>query len=174
MAKKQSPKATPEREKCVSQINGNKKTLANLLFIMEDYLGMLTDEYSDIDSYYFTVCPLLDYQKDNIYYSDGAVSLEVCLITKNEVRGLLRIVYSKIRNGFCISNICLPEFLKHKGIGLYLIEICYKVTRYYDYQLYLVQMVDSFFNRMLRRGAAQSGIDEVVINENTDLTIHKQ
>lgn len=52
-----------------------------------------------------------------------------------------------------IGNIFLPQFMKHNGIGKKMISKIFGLSEKYGYELYIVDMVDSFYNKMINRGA---------------------
>ncbi|GHU86789.1 hypothetical protein FACS189476_00740 [Spirochaetia bacterium] len=68
-----------------------------------------------------------------------------------------------------IPNIIIPQFLKHNGIGKKMISLIYETLKQFDYRLFVVQMVDSFYNRLLQRGAVPIDGDTVEITDNTKL-----
>lgn len=55
-----------------------------------------------------------------------------------------------------ISNIFIPKEDRKNGIGLGLIEFIFKIAKELGFNLALVDMVDSFRNRMLLRGAIET------------------
>jgi hypothetical protein len=72
-----------------------------------------------------------------------------------------------------ISNILMLGFMKRQGIGKGLIAKIYEVAKSFNYSLFLVLMTESFFNRMVKRGAAV--IEEggcVQITDQTNLNPH--
>ena len=69
-----------------------------------------------------------------------------------------------------ISNIHLNPSNRYQGLGKKLISIIYDVCQRVNYKLHLVQMVESFYIRMLNRGAeVVVPYDTLEINENTNL-----
>ena len=52
-----------------------------------------------------------------------------------------------------ISNIFLPDFMKHKGLGKRLIYKIFLITEKEHYELFLIDMVNSFYQKMIARGA---------------------
>ena len=56
-------------------------------------------------------------------------------------------------NEIHIANIFMPTFMKRQGIGKKLIRRIYEVAQSHGYSLFLVQMVQAFFDRMVNRGA---------------------
>lgn len=90
---------------------------------------------------------------------------------KRKVRGsFLRIVINRGSKSVDISNIMVPFELKHNGFGKGVLREIFKVVQKHNYQLYLVQMVEGFYNRMVKRGAEVIvPLDVVEITENTNL-----
>jgi hypothetical protein len=68
-----------------------------------------------------------------------------------------------------IPNIMLPYILRHKGIGLHIISLIHDTCKAFGYRLFIVQMVDSFYNRLLKRGAEKIDDDSVEITDKTKL-----
>jgi hypothetical protein len=69
-----------------------------------------------------------------------------------------------------ISTIFLPMSLRRQGLGKGLIAKIYEVARVHKFSLFLVLMTESFFNRMVKRGAVvvREG-DCVQITDQTNL-----
>lgn len=66
---------------------------------------------------------------------------------------LLRLfINSDLKQGR-ITNIFLPEFLKHERIGKRIIHEIFTLLNEEEYSLFLVDMVDSFYRKMIKRGA---------------------
>lgn len=70
-----------------------------------------------------------------------------------------------------ITNIFLPEFMHHKAIGKQMIGILFRLAKQQGYDLFLVDMVNSFYRRMINRGAlpCDECDDAVQIVDTTDL-----
>lgn len=67
--------------------------------------------------------------------------------------GFIRVVVHRQTRTVAISNIHLNPSNRHQGLGKKLISIIYDVCKRVNYKLHLVQMVESFYIRMLNRGA---------------------
>lgn len=52
-----------------------------------------------------------------------------------------------------ISNIFLPDFMRYRGIGKRLIYKIFLLSEKEQYGLFIVDMVNSFYQRMIQRGA---------------------
>ncbi|MCG8902850.1 hypothetical protein G1K97_13530 [Tenacibaculum finnmarkense] len=83
---------------------------------------------------------------------------------------LLRLNVNIENEEFLIPTIFLPNEDRKKGIGLGLIAFIFEITKKLNFGLALVQMVDSFRDKMLERGAKETGIyDCLQITESTNL-----
>lgn len=71
-----------------------------------------------------------------------------------------------------ITNIFLPQFMRKNGIGKEIIKKIFNIGKQRDYTLFIVDMVQSFYYRMIKRGAipAKEVEDAVQIVSNTDLS----
>lgn len=62
-----------------------------------------------------------------------------------------------------ISNIFLPDFMKYKGLGKKLIYKIFVIAEKEHYALFLVDMINSFYQKMIKRGALPCGnCDDIV------------
>lgn len=52
-----------------------------------------------------------------------------------------------------IKNIFLPNFMKYKGIGKKLIYNLFLISEKENYELFIIEMVNSFYQKMIKRGA---------------------
>jgi GNAT superfamily N-acetyltransferase len=52
-----------------------------------------------------------------------------------------------------ISTLYLPDFMRHQGIGKQLVKVVYNAAKQLGYELFIAQMMDSFYERMRKRGA---------------------
>lgn len=70
-----------------------------------------------------------------------------------------------------ITNIFLPDFMRYKAIGKQMIGILFRLAKQQGYDLFLVDMVNSFYRRMINRGAlpCDECDDAVQIVDTTDL-----
>ena len=73
-----------------------------------------------------------------------------------------------------IPNIFLPASMHHHNIGLNMLNEIRKISNKYNYELFIVDMVNSFYHRMLRREAfpCTDCDDAVCIKTTTDLNSH--
>jgi len=82
---------------------------------------------------------------------------------------VLRIYFLHNSKQIQIPNIMIPYALRHKGIGKHIISLIYDVCNTFGYRLFIVQMVDGFYNRLLKRGAMMIDEDSVEITDDTKL-----
>ena len=82
---------------------------------------------------------------------------------------LIRLIINRESQTISISNILIPNDLKFNSFGKKIIKEIYTTSKKYNYQVYLVQMVESFYNQMVERNAKI--IDPLDIVEITDQTI---
>lgn len=72
-----------------------------------------------------------------------------------------------------IPNIFVPEFMRRQGIGKKIISTIKEVADSYGYNLFIVDLVRSFYDRLVKRGAVVCKENDVVwISGKTDLS-HK-
>ena len=76
---------------------------------------------------------------------------------------MLRFSINYEYNEIQVSNIFLPPFMRYNGIGKTLLQIVFSVAEIERFYLFLVDMVPSFYQRMINRGAIPcDGYDDVV------------
>ena len=87
-----------------------------------------------------------------------------------QLKGVIRLLpYRDVRIVY-LTNILLPLELRNKGIGLKLIFDIFLICQKLGYKLRLTEMVESFYNRMVKRGAMIiTPYDEVEITQETQL-----
>ena len=74
-------------------------------------------------------------------------------------------------NNIYIPNIFIALEFRYKGIGKNLIAIIFSISKKYNYNLYLVDLVDSFYLDLLLRGASKTNFnDALLITDNTNLS----
>lgn len=83
----------------------------------------------------------------------------------------IRVVVHRREHIVAISNIHLSPCMQHQGLGKKAISIIYDICKRLNYKLYLVQMVESFYMRMLNRGAeVVVPYDTLKITDTTNLS----
>jgi len=91
-------------------------------------------------------------------------------VNKNEKYSIIRIGIQKESAQILIPNIFMPPLLKHKRIGIKLIRILYELGQIYNYDVFVIQLTDSFKESLLRRGALITNeFDILQIVETTNL-----
>lgn len=70
-----------------------------------------------------------------------------------------------------ISNIFLPTFMRHRAIGKKIISNIFAISKEQKYELFIIEMVNSFYQRMKNRGAipCNNCDDAVQIIDTTNL-----
>lgn len=100
--------------------------------------------------------------------------MEIYSISKDKNKErvhLIKLVIQRVSRRVDISNIMIPFDFKYNGFGKKLILETFHIAQNHSYKLYLVQMVEGFYNRMVRRGAKIIVPHDVVeITEKTKLT----
>jgi DNA-directed RNA polymerase subunit RPC12/RpoP len=107
---------------------------------------------------------------------EGWNNLDMCGEKKTEkgTTGLrLRIFFLHEFKQAQIPNIMVPYFLKHQGIGKKMISLVYSACKQFDYRLFIVDLVESFYEKLLKRGANKVDLDTVEITEYTNLNLIK-
>ena len=107
-----------------------------------------------------------DYSSEDVvefYFSDKSAG--------SNSRGILvRLIINRQSKNIEISNIFIEYSLKQNGFGKGIIKEIFNIAVKHNYRLFLVQMVESFYNRMLKRGATVIAFEDIVeITEKTDL-----
>ncbi|MBN2722281.1 MAG: hypothetical protein JXQ77_05630 [Campylobacterales bacterium] len=72
-------------------------------------------------------------------------------------------------NEIQIPNIFLPYPLRGKGLGMRILSIIYELAKEHNYVMLITDMTQSFYNKMLLRGAAHIDIETVQITSKTKL-----
>lgn len=85
---------------------------------------------------------------------------------------LLRLFILRDCKQIHISNIFLPGFMCHRAIGKHMIYNIFAISKQQGYDLFIVDMVNSFYRRMINRGALPcNGCDDAVqIVDTTNLS----
>lgn len=113
-----------------------------------NYLTPLKDKYAEQQ---------FDFDIDiDVSMCDNDVLIEVYGFSNKEYAPkfiLLRLYVRHQRKQIHITNIFLPDFMQYKGIGKHLISKIFLISEEVHYELFIVDMVDSFYQRMKNRGA---------------------
>ena len=143
-------------------------TIVNAL---DNYLTEIKKNYSE---------ERFDYEIDHGFLgeSERRYEVDVAGYYKNEYDEneqtkcvLLRFYIVKEYGQIQMTNIFLPAFMHYKGIGKKLISIVFTVAKKSNYDLFLVDMVNSFYRRMINRNAlpCDGCVDAVQIISTTKL-----
>ena len=66
---------------------------------------------------------------------------------------LIRVAISEEFRKMYISNINLPDAMRHQGVGRKLIKVVYKASTELRYELFITPMTMAFYESMKKRGA---------------------
>ena len=94
----------------------------------------------------------------NYYIESEGAKIELFGATDDTKKGqflMVRIVISEEWKKIYVSNINLPEFLRHQGIGKKMVKVIYKAATEFQYEVFIALMTDSFFENMKKRGAVE-------------------
>jgi hypothetical protein len=83
---------------------------------------------------------------------------------------VLRIVFLHDLREIQIPNIFMPDCMKRSRLGKRTIKAIHDVGASFDYELFITDLTQSFFDRLLKRGAVQMNESCVQITAATDLT----
>ena len=83
---------------------------------------------------------------------------------------VIRVLFAHENCQVAIPNIFMPEFMRGRGIGKQLISVIHQELHRFGYQLFIIDLVPSFYNRLVRRGAIVCEEGEIVlITDDTNL-----
>lgn len=118
---------------------------------IENYLKTFKDDYIEQD---------FDYKIINPGYNGILSEVEVIGYHKDEYNPekkvtfiLLKFLINYEYKQIMIKNIFLPNFMKYKGIGKKLIYNLFLISEKENYELFIIEMVNSFYQKMIKRGA---------------------
>lgn len=83
---------------------------------------------------------------------------------------VLRLHFDHRARQMLIPNILMPYRMKHQRLGKRTIGELYTVAEAYDYELLVVDLVESFFDRLVRRGAEVVDEQTVKIRSSTNMS----
>lgn len=108
--------------------------------------------------------------------SDEKLPLIACM--ENEIFSrenpviLVRVIIDRELQIVSVTNIFVQMDKRHLGIGKKLLSRIYSKCKELDYRLMLTEMVESFYHRMVNRGAKIIEIENVVeITDDTNLSV---
>lgn len=89
---------------------------------------------------------------------------------KNDIFCLIRVILNNQDNQIYIPTIFVPAEMEHQGIGKKMIYIIYHIGTRYGYDVFVTDLVESFYNKLLIRGAETCDQPDILqITENTNL-----
>lgn len=98
-------------------------------------------------------------------------------VTENELSRtkLVRLYINNQDRQLQLTNIFIPVEYKNKGYGFGLIHTILQVANEMNYDLFIVDMVNSFYNRMIEKGAKRvvGYEDAVMVDDSTRLLIQR-
>jgi hypothetical protein len=111
-----------------------------------------------------------EYEYSSSNYDDCIEIYQISKDEKKERSIIIRIVLNRDNKRIDIPTIIIPKNFRHNGFGKKILKQIYKIAQYHNFQLFLVQMVESFYDRMVKRGAQIIvPLDVVEITNNTNL-----
>lgn len=122
---------------------------------LEKFLNQkLNTDYSFSSSFYDSAIQINGIENK----SDGANTM------------FIKVGINKNNEQVYISNIFVPFHLKHQNIGKEMISIIYLSSLDFGYDVFLVDLTDSFYESMFKRGAVECNETDILqITENTKL-----
>lgn len=83
---------------------------------------------------------------------------------------MVRVIMSQVHKEIYLYNIFIPHEDRGQGIGMGLINVLFQAAKVLGYQLVLYSMTDSFYAKMLERGALPTNLpDCLVVTDDTIL-----
>lgn len=117
-----------------------------------EFYKFYADEYNNSETYYSVLF-------GGQISADSTTRFKMLVVTINEE-------YKQIS----IPNIYIPETMEHKNIGKTLIYKIFNIAKENGYELFIIDMVPSFYRKLVNRGASRCEQEDVVkITENTRL-----
>lgn len=114
----------------------------------------------------------LNISRENIQIdvSDQCIEL-IAPVDPTDQNSIIRIVIFFLHDSkqIQIPNIIVPRQLKYSGNGKHMIRIIYEIGKQHRYDVFIVDMVESFYQKMIARGAIPVDADSVQIIDTTNL-----
>ena len=87
--------------------------------------------------------------------------------TEDELKKFLMLkLYIRDDKQIIITNIFIPFIMRKKGFGMKILSIIFELAKKEGYALFITDMVQSFYNKMLQKNAIQINEETVqIINE---------
>ena len=117
----------------------------------------------------------------DIVTNNSNENLPLILCQENEVISkenpvvLIRTIINRESRNVYVPNLLVQIEKRYQGYGKQLLREIYAICKNFGYRLFLTEMVESFYNRMVRRGARIIEVGNVVeITDDTSLTSSKK
>lgn len=82
---------------------------------------------------------------------------------------VLRLHFDHLTRRINVTNILMPQGMHHQRLGKRVLGQLFSVAVAHDYELLVVELVESFFDRLVRRGATPFDEHSVQITAQTNL-----
>mgnify|MGYP003392671420 FL=1 len=105
---------------------------------------------------------------NNNFCDSNIINLEIRgQETENELTKFLMLeLYIREDKQIIITNIFIPFIMRQKGFGMKILSIIFELAKKENYALFISDMVQSFYNKMLQKNAIQINEETVqIINE---------
>ncbi len=90
--------------------------------------------------------------------------------TEDELKKFLILkLYIRDDKQIIITNIFIPFIMRKKGFGMKILSIIFELAKKEGYALFITDMVQSFYNKMLQKNAIQINEETVQITNETKL-----
>lgn len=152
----------------------NVKLVDNIKKHLLDFLSPLKKEFANHK---------FDFRIESYQYDDNAYCIDIAGFSMNEYKNseldkfiLLKLCIMSELKEILIPNIFLQPFMQHRGIGKRIIGIIFDIAKKENYSLFIIDMGNNFYRKMIKRGAIPcqdiNGVfldDVVEITQSTDL-----
>lgn len=142
-------------------------------------MPILEDIKDGILSYLESIKPDFSQIKFDVKLSEYSNMLRFMGYHQNEYRPdeleeFILLIVNEYRGRIHVPNIFLPREMHHHGIGLKMLDIIRTISLGQNYDFFIVDMVPSFYRRMIKRHAlpCRDVDDAVGVVEDTDLSSH--
>ncbi len=108
---------------------------------------------------------------NNNFCDSNIINLEIRgQETENELTKFLMLeLYIREDKQIIITNIFIPFIMRKKGFGMKILSIIFELAKKEGYALFITDMVQSFYNKMLQKNAIQINEETVQITNETKL-----
>jgi hypothetical protein len=135
--------------------------------VQEAIQGLLDDKLSINHTFRY----LTDYANERNYTKLELKAVEKDAPERSSPQSImvLRLIFLHDCNEIQIPNIFMPDCMKRERLGKRAIKAIHDAGATFGYELFVVDMVQSFYERLIVRGAVRAGHESVQITANTDL-----